>query len=133
MVRDYLYWRGDPSFVRRLMPGVRGIVDQFLAQGDSRGLIVAPIGGNFVDWAKGWRGGSPKDANEGVSSIIQLQLVVALAQIADVEEALGETELAARLRRRHGPNTRRYWLCLAAQCRQSGCPASSAASSNRRI
>jgi hypothetical protein len=101
MVRDYLYWRGDPSFVRRLMPGVRGIVDQFLAQGDSRGLIVAPIGGNFVDWAKGWRGGSPKDANEGVSSIIQLQLVVALAQIADVEEALGETELAARLRRRH--------------------------------
>ena len=31
MVSDYLLWRGDPAFVRSLLPGVRAVLDAFTA------------------------------------------------------------------------------------------------------
>ena len=99
MVSDYALWRGDEPFVRELMPGVRTVLDTFLSYRDSAGLVAGLPGWNFTDWVSGWEWGMPKDGCYGVSAIFNWQLVLALRHCADMEEWLGEPELAARDRR----------------------------------
>ena len=99
MVHDYALWRDDTAFVHGFLPGVRGVLDAFSRQMTADGLLAAPDGWNFIDWVPGWEGGMPPDGAFGVSGPVQWQLVLALNQVADLEEWAGEPELAARARR----------------------------------
>jgi hypothetical protein len=99
MVHDYAHWRDDMDFVRSLMPGVRAVVEGFLACLNSDGLLAAPRGWNFVDWVEEWPAGVPPDADTGVSGPMNWLLALALVKAAELEEIAGEAELAARDRR----------------------------------
>jgi len=100
MVNDYLAWRGDLDFVRALMPGVRGVLDVFISQRDADGLVHSPAGWNTMDWVPEWPGGVfPGGETGGISGLLNWQVVYALAQAAEIEDALHEPELAARNRR----------------------------------
>jgi len=99
MVRDFAFWRDGPAFVRSLMPGVRAVIDAYLSHVNSDGLIEAPNGWNFIDWVPAWAGGIPPQADDGVNGSVNWQFVYALSLAAELEESIGEKELASRDRR----------------------------------
>jgi hypothetical protein len=97
MVHDFATWRDDPAFVRKQLPGVRAVLDGMLARcGDDHILCGGP-GWNFLDWT-GWVMGDPPGAVDGNASH-NWQLVGALIQAAELEEAFGDEDLARRWRR----------------------------------
>jgi alpha-L-rhamnosidase len=102
MVVDYAFWRDDPTTVQALMPGVRATLEAFERYRTPDGLIRAPEGWNFIDWAPEWSAdaGAPPGATASVSGVLNWQLVYVQILAANLEEQLGEPELAARLRRR---------------------------------
>ncbi len=99
MVHDYALWRDDPTLVKQMMIGVRGVIDAFAGHINSEGLVEATPGWNFVDWVPAWPGGLPPEADKGVSGIINWHYALALAAAAELEDMLGEAELAQRNRR----------------------------------
>jgi hypothetical protein len=99
MVHDAAFWRDDAPFIREMLPGVRGVLDAFLAERTPQGLVAAPTGWNFMDWTLEWDGGVPPDGTRGVSGVLNWQMVLALKMAAELEAAFGEPELAARARR----------------------------------
>lgn len=100
MVHDQARWRDDLALIAELMPGVRAVVDRFLACRGEDGLPRNPLGWNFVDWADEWRAGVPPGGEAGeVSGAATWHLVLTLKLAADLERIVGEPELAARAER----------------------------------
>ncbi len=99
MLYDYALWRGDPDFVRALMPTARGVIDFFLRQRGADGVVVSPKGWNVQDWVPEWKGGVPPDGYDGVNGLLNWEVAYALERAAELETWLGEPELAARDRR----------------------------------
>lgn len=99
MVCDYARWRDDRAYVEGLMPGVRATMEGFRRWFSADGMLHGPEGWNNFDWVRSWEAGMPPDAAAGVSGVINWQLVYMLGLVADLEEQLGEAELAARGRR----------------------------------
>ncbi|NLB68781.1 MAG: alpha-L-rhamnosidase [Lentisphaerae bacterium] len=98
MVYDFSMWRDDPDFVRKRMPGVRAVLEAFRECVDASGLLVAPLGWNFLDWVPGWNSGMPPSAVHGKSATHNLHLVWTLKLAAELEEQVGEPLLARRNR-----------------------------------
>jgi alpha-L-rhamnosidase len=96
MVYDYALWRGDHAFIARMLPGVRLVLDGFLAHVNSENLLQAPAGWNFTDWTADWRLGVPPDGFAGVSGILNWHLAYTLGLAAQLEEWAGERLLAER-------------------------------------
>lgn len=99
MVRDYLWWRDDADFVRARLPGIRSLVETLLALRGEDGLLKRVPGWPFVDWVPTWNQGCGPGMREGDSSIVNLHLVLMLRAAAQIEDAVGEPELAARAER----------------------------------
>ena len=99
MVYDYAMWRNDRKFIMARMPGVRSVIELFLNRRDNNGLIISPIGWNFVDWVPEWESGVPPDGATGVSAVINWHFTLALTMVAKLEDWLGESELACRANR----------------------------------
>jgi len=100
MVRDYALWRDDRAFVQALMPGVVATLEGFRRFLGSDGLLQAPEGWNTIDWVPAWDkdAGIPPDGINGVSGLLNWQLVYVLSQTADLEARLGDILLAERTR-----------------------------------
>jgi alpha-L-rhamnosidase len=96
MVYDYALWRGDRAFIARMLPGVRLVLDSFLAHVNSESLLQAPAGWNFTDWAADWQLGVPPDGFAGVSGILNWHLIYTLGLAAQLEEWAGERLSAER-------------------------------------
>jgi len=96
MVYDYALWRGDRAFIARRLPGVRLVLDGFLAHVNSESLLQAPAGWNFTDWTADWQLGVPPDGFAGVSGILNWHLIYALGLAAQLEEWAGERLSAER-------------------------------------
>lgn len=113
MVRDFMLWRDDPTFVRSLLPAVRQLVEALLALRSPHGLLGAVPGWPFVDWVPVWNQGCGPGVCEGDSSILNLQLVLALQAAAEVEAAVGEAAQARRFSRLArsvmDATVQRYW------------------------
>ncbi len=101
MVWDYAHWRDDDEFVRSMVAAARAVMDYFLGCRNADSLVEAPRGWNFMDWVndEGWEFGAPPDGQWGVSGMINWQFTLLLDQMVDLEEMVGEPELAARYRR----------------------------------
>ncbi|MBI4927052.1 MAG: alpha-L-rhamnosidase, partial [Anaerolineae bacterium] len=98
MLRDYLYWRDDPDFVRALLPGMRATLEAFRRHLSTHsGLLQAPYGWNIMDWVPDWDrdAGVPPDGLAGESALLNWQLVYALTLAADLETRAGEAAFAA--------------------------------------
>lgn len=100
MLHDYWMLRDDPAFVRRFLPGARGVLGWFEQRVDSTGLVGALSWWGFVDWADAWERGVPPGGETGHSIAVSLQYVYALDRAAELEDALGVREVAARHRAR---------------------------------
>lgn len=113
MVYDYALWRDDPAFVAQRLPGVRNVVEGYLRYVESDGLLHAPRGWNYVDWAIGWHWGVPPGGESGTSAVLHWQLVLVLTLMAQLEGVFGDPELATRARRLAAAladsGTRVYW------------------------
>jgi hypothetical protein len=96
MVYDYALWRGDQAFIAALLPGVRAVLDGFLAHVTPDNLLPVPHGWNFADWTAEWRLGVPPDAFEGCSGLLNWQLIYTLNLAAQLEAWAGEPFLAQR-------------------------------------
>lgn len=96
MIHDFAMWRGDKEFVQSLMPGVRAVLDAFRTYIREDGLIGSPNGWNFCDWVPGWPNGIPPGGDEGVSGVLNWHLALVAKMASELEEWLGESELAAR-------------------------------------
>lgn len=101
MVYDFALWRGDAEFIRQLMPGVRATLDRCATHTTVDGVIATPDGWHFVDWVSSWSHGTPAARNGGICGIYNWQFVLMLHLAAELEQWLGETELASRWRRLH--------------------------------
>lgn len=99
MVHDYALWRGEPEFIRTLMPGVRGVIDHFLEKQTASGLVEGLKGWNTLDWVPEWKDGVPPDGYDGASGTINAQFIWALTLAAELEDFLEEPEMARRDRR----------------------------------
>lgn len=97
MVHDFAMWRDDMPFVRSLMPGVRSVMEAHLAQLTEEELFRWIDGWNYADWVPSWRGGIPP-ATEGICGVHHWQVVYTLNLWAELEEMLGEHEMAQRAR-----------------------------------
>jgi alpha-L-rhamnosidase len=100
MVHDYWRYVDDPDFVRRMLPGVRGVLS-FFSSHQKRGGLLGPLPWwRFMDWAEGWQNGNPPQEAGGESAPFDLLHVMALTWAADLEAAHGIPPLAAWYRRR---------------------------------
>lgn len=95
MVKDYAWWRDDPSFIKNTMPGVRCNLEEFARLRNADGLVHPAPGWAFVDtvpeWAHDIYGPS---VDNGPSALINLLYVHALQNAAELEKAFGEDILA---------------------------------------
>ena len=96
MVYDYALWRGKPAFVRQQLPGVRAVLDGFLAHVQADHLLQAPAGWNFADWVPDWPLGVPPDGIDGISGLLNWHLVYTLDLAARLEAWTGDPILAQR-------------------------------------
>lgn len=97
MVYDYARYRGDRAFIAAKMPGVRAVIERWRQQIDRDGLVLTPMGWNFVDWVKQWKGGSPTNRMPDCpSGVIQWQFVYTLMLAAELETMMNEPLLAQR-------------------------------------
>lgn len=96
MVYDYALWRGNRAFVAGMLPGVRSVLDGFLAYVNPENLLRAPAGWNFTDWVPDWPLGVPPDGFDGCSGLLNWHLVYTLGLAAHLEEWAGERLSAQR-------------------------------------
>jgi hypothetical protein len=98
MVHDFWIYRGDEDFVRAQLHGTRAVLDWFLQRQRSDGLLGRIPWWPFVDWGKDFDSGTPPQDEDGGSSVITLQFVVALRYAADLEQAVGDASNADKYR-----------------------------------
>ena len=98
MIYDYALWRGDRAFIAEMLPGMRSILDAFLAHVHSENLLQSPAGWNFTDWTLDWLLGVPPDGFSGFSGVLNWHLIYTLGLAVQLEEWAGEDLLAQRWR-----------------------------------
>jgi hypothetical protein len=102
MVQDFMLYRGDKEYVKSVLPTVRTVIDAYLSYRNEQGLVQAPPGWNYMDWVPEWRGGIPPDGMDGASCSINLLFALALTYATQLEEWVGEPEMASRALRLAG-------------------------------
>ena len=88
-VHEHARWRDDAPFVRSLMPGVRAVLEAFLARRSPEGVVATPEGWNDTEGTR----------ELGVSALTNWLLAWTLRLAAELEDGFGEPEPAARCRR----------------------------------
>jgi len=111
MLHDYWMYRTDTSFVKQLLPGTRSVLGWFERYQRSDGFLGQMPYWNFVDTPAGVEKFPPMD-EYGRSSILTLFFVRALQDAAEMEQTLGDRELAEKYRREaHAAAGAVYSLC----------------------
>ena len=90
MIRDYLYWQGEPEWLRRFIPGARAVHDWFEQFENSGGFLEALPGRMFGDCSPDWPCGALPGAETGVSAVFNLIYVHSLKSMADLEQQIGD-------------------------------------------
>lgn len=122
MLHDYWMYRNDSNFIKDKLDGVRAILHFFSKYQQGDGSLKDSPYWNFVDWAngKGWGFGTPPQSTDGGSSILDMQLLWAYQQAAEMESKMGlryyadlyrqkATQLRQTIRQRYwDPNMKLY-------------------------
>jgi hypothetical protein len=91
MLHDYWMYRPDSAFVKSKLSGERSILDFFSRYEQPDGSLKDTPYWTFVDWieGKGWHYGMPPTGSKGNSAILDLQLLWAYEQAAEMERKMG--------------------------------------------
>ncbi len=92
---DYLMYGKDRSFLKTKLLGSRQIMNYFISYLDEDGSLKNVPGWNFIDWVPGWRSGTAPAAEDGSSSLMDLQLLLALQSASVLEKTIGLLDYAA--------------------------------------
>ena len=97
-LHDYLMYGGDPDFVYDLVPGAEQILHYFARYTLADGRVSGLPGWNFTDWCynPGWMLGVPQPAQDGATSILDLQLLLAYQMLGDIEQHMGNNYMAQK-------------------------------------
>ncbi|GHC05075.1 hypothetical protein GCM10007047_22530 [Cerasicoccus arenae] len=113
LLREQAYWRDDADFISERIPGLRALMEECLYWRNSNGLIGKVPGWSFIDWVESWDEGCGPGVRDGDSSLVNLHLLFALKDYADIENGYGEEFFANRalsLLEEIGQNLKeRYW------------------------
>ena len=94
MLHDYWLYRPDSQPVRAALPGSRAVLHWFAAYEQPDGLLGKLPWWSFIDWVSS--GEIPTYDAHNESCVTTLQYLGALNDAADLEQSLGEPQLAAR-------------------------------------
>jgi len=99
MVHDYWWYRKDDEYIRKKLPSIIRILNWHQDHVNLNGMLDQMPYWNFVDWPKEWPwvgkeegSGTPALMKDGNSSILTLQLVMALQKTADLYQYFGLEE-----------------------------------------
>lgn len=110
MVHDYWRYVDDPAFVREMLHGMHAVLDFYAAYLGKDHLLHDMPWWNFVDWVGSWRDGVPPMSGDLMAGTIQVQLLQAFQQAAELDEFFGNPELASTWRKR----TEALWKAIQA-------------------
>ena len=96
MMHDFWWYGGDVDFLRNYVPGMRDVLGWFERRMAPSGMLGQLKWWNFVDWPPQFDDGRPPMDKDGQSSMLSLQFALGLRAAADLEDAYGSKELAAR-------------------------------------
>jgi alpha-L-rhamnosidase len=99
MLHDYWMYRPDSLLVKSKLQGTRAILDFFNRYQQADGSLKNVPYWTFVDWVN-WNYGMPPKGKNGNSAILDLQLLWAYQQAAEMEAHLGMPAYAALYRQR---------------------------------
>jgi alpha-L-rhamnosidase len=88
-VHDHARWRDDAGLVRALLPGMRAVLEAFLARRVPEGIVATPEGWNDTE----------KTRELELSGLTNWLLAWTLRLAAELEDGFGEPEPGARWRR----------------------------------
>jgi alpha-L-rhamnosidase len=94
VLHDYWMYRPDSAFVKEKLQGSRTVLDFFSKYQQADGSLKNTPYWTFVDWASSWGSGMPPIGTKGGSSILDLQLLIAYLQAAEMETKMGLPALA---------------------------------------
>jgi len=100
MVHDYWRYVDDPAFVREMLRGTHAVLDFYCGYLGKDHLLHDMPWWNFVDWVGTWPDGVPPMSGDLMPGVIQVQLLQALQQAAELDEFFGNTEQALTWRKR---------------------------------
>ncbi len=99
MLHDYWMYRPDSDFVKDKLQGVRDVLNFFDKYQQPDGSLKNVPYWTFADWVS-WNYGMPPIGKNGNSCLLDLQLLWAYQQAAEMEARLGMPEYAAIYRKK---------------------------------
>ncbi|WP_183565544.1 alpha-L-rhamnosidase C-terminal domain-containing protein [Mucilaginibacter sp. SP1R1] len=114
MLHDYWMYRPDSAFIKDKLEGARDILAFFAKYQQADGSLKDTPYWTFVDWVsdKGWDFGAAPSAN-GNSAVLDMQLMWAYNQAADMEAKMGLPVFAVLYRQKaaqlKATIQKRYW------------------------
>ena len=116
MVHDYWMYRGDSSFVKDKLTGIRDVLWFFSKYQQKDGSLKNVPYWIFTDWVEGksgWPGGVAPIGSDGSSSLLDFQLLWALQIASKLETELGMPAMSAVYKQRslqlQQTIQRKYW------------------------
>jgi alpha-L-rhamnosidase len=110
---DYWMYRPDSAFIKDKLQGERAVLYFFNKYQQADGSLKNTPYWTFVDWSAGWGYGMPPKGSKGGSSILDLQLLIAYQQAAEMETKMGMPTFAALYKAKAAQLKqtiqRRYW------------------------
>ena len=94
MVHDYHWYVDDGAFVKRMLPGVRSVLDFFAGYQKDNGSLGSLPWWRYFDWVPEWPNGDAPQEADGGAALFDLQLLMAYRWAAALEKAHGIGELA---------------------------------------
>jgi alpha-L-rhamnosidase len=97
MLHDYWMYRPDSLFIKDKLPGMRDVLNFFSKYQQADGSLKDTPYWTFVDWVsvKGWDFGQAPKSAKGTSAILDMQLMWAYQQAAEMEAKMGMPAFAA--------------------------------------
>lgn len=97
MLHDYWMYRNDAGFVKNKLEGMRQVLAFFNRYQQQNGSLKNVPYWNFVDWIRtgGWDFGQPPKDKDGSAAILDMQLLWAYRQAAEMESKMGMPAFAA--------------------------------------
>jgi hypothetical protein len=96
MVHDYWMYRGEKSFIKEKLQGIRDVLWFFSKYQQADGSLRNVPYWIYTDWVEGktgWPGGVGPVGKDGSSSLLDFQLLLALQTAAKLEADLGMTAM----------------------------------------
>ncbi len=86
---DYWMYRPDSLFIKDKLEGMRGVLSFFGRYQQADGSLKDTPYWNFVDWIGNWDNGQGPRSSKGFSALMDLQLLMAYQQAAQMEAKIG--------------------------------------------